>query len=244
MMLAIDTVAEKVRSAGLGFERVETIAGDSYRDCSTVVVVPTRGTIHYRWVETFLSLMAPMNQKRLVQFVTGHEVGVAYNTAIQAILDHPELSKWSYVLTVEDDNLPTPDAHLKLLESIRLTGADAASGIYFTKGDLNMPMAYGDPASATFDFRPRDIRAALSAGQLMPVNGIAMGCALWRMDLFRRVPPPWFVTVQEWTEGTGGRAYTQDLSFCERAVKQHGARFVVDLRVRVGHLDVASGIVY
>jgi hypothetical protein len=243
-MIPAAQVVEQVASAGLGFDRVELIAGDSYHDASTVVIVPTRGVIHHRWVERFMGLMAPMNQKRHVMFVSGHEVGRAYDAALAAVLANPELSKWRYVLTVEDDNLVPPNAHLLLLETLRQTGADAASGLYFTKGEHNMPMAYGDPASREFDFKPRDVRAALAAGQVMPVNGIAMGCALWRMDLFRRVPAPWFVTVQEWDEVKGGRSYTQDLSFCEKAVRQFGARFVVDMRVRVGHLDVSSGEVY
>lgn len=241
-MIPAAQVVQQV-SAGLGYDRVQHLAGDSYLDASTVVIVPTRGAIHHRWVERFMQLMAPMNQKRHVMFVSGHEVGKAYDAALATILAHPDLSTWRYVLTIEDDNLPPPNAHLQLLESLRQTGADAVSGMYFTKGDLNMPMAYGDPASASFDFRPRDVREALAAGQCMPVNGIAMDCALWRMDLFRRVTAPWFVTVQEWSEA-GAKCYTQDLHFCERAVRQHGAKFWVDCRVRVGHMDVATGEVY
>ena len=37
--------------------------------------------------------------------------------------------------------------------------------------------------------------------------------------------------------------YTQDLSFAERAVRL-GKRFGVDMRVRVGHLDVRTGVIY
>ena len=110
-----------------------------------------------------------------------------------------------------------------------------------------MPMAYGDPAeysrSSVLDFRPRDVREALAAGQIMPVNGIAMGCGLWRMDLFRELPPPWYVTVNDVIPGKGSQCFTQDLFFCERAVKA-GKRFAVDLRVKVGHMDINTGTVY
>jgi len=77
----------------------------------------------------------------------------------------------------------------------------------------------------------------------MRVNGIAMGCALWRIDLFREIPPPWFVTVSDVIPGKGPQCFTQDLSFCEKAVRQ-GKRFAVDMRVKVGHLDINSGLVY
>jgi len=234
------------RLAGLGFERVETIPGSTYRDNSTVVIVPTRGSINYRVVAAWQNLIAPMNQKRAVFFAAGHEVGRAYDAVLAEVLRHPELSTWKYVLTLEDDNLPQPDAHVRVLESIDL-GFDAVSGIYFTKGDYNMPMAYGDPdeyrRTGVLDFRPRDIRAALGGGNVMEVNGIGMGCALWRLDLFRQLAPPWFVTVNEVVPDKGPTCFTQDLYFCERA-RRAGKRFGVDLRVKVGHLDVQTGIVY
>jgi hypothetical protein len=247
-MSPISDVATQLGSAGLGFERVEVLPGSTYKDNSTVVVIPTRGQLHHRFVAHLQGLMAPMNQKRAILFAAGDEVGQAYNNLITNILGNPELSRWQYVMTVEDDNLLPPDAHIRLLEAIEAGPKfDAVSGIYWTKGDFNMPMAYGDPdeyaRTGVLHFRPRDVRAALANGYLMPVCGIAMGCALWRMDLFRQIPPPWFVTVADVVPDKGPMAFTQDLYFCERAVRA-GKRFAVDFRVRVGHLDVASGIVY
>jgi hypothetical protein len=235
-------------SAGAGYDRVERVPGSTYQDNSTVVIVPSREEkFHHRVVSCWQNLIAPMNQKRAFMYVIGDEVGVAYNRMIQNILDHPELSKWKYILTLESDNLVPPDAHVRLLESIEEFKFDAVSGIYFTKGDINMPMAYGDPAeyvrTGVLDFRPRDIREALAKGRVMEVNGIAMGCSLYRLDLFRQIPAPWFVTVADVIDGKGVQGFTQDLFFCQRA-KQAGKRFGVDFRVRVGHLDFASGTVY
>ncbi len=71
-----------------------------------------------------------------------------------------------------------------------------------------------------------------------------MGCTLWRMELFRRIPPTWFVTVSDWFPEQGGvAAMTQDLHFCRKA-REAGGRFAVDCRVKVGYLDPATGIVY
>ncbi len=245
--LAVADVASKIESAGLGFDRVEHLVGSTYKDNATVIVIPSRGMVPDKVVQTWLALIAPMNTKRAILFASGHEVGMAYNAMIANILANPQLSTWKYVLTLEDDNLPPPDAHVRLLESIEWGNYDAVSALYFTKGEHNMPMAYGSPAeyarTGALEFRPRDVRDALASGQIMPVNGIAMGCALWKMDLFRQIPPPWFVTVADIVEGKGIQCFTQDLHFCERAVRQ-GKRFAVDLRVKVGHLDVNSGIVY
>lgn len=235
-------------SHGLGFDRIEAISGSTYQDNSTVLLVPTRGMIHYKVVAAHEGLMPPMNQKRAKMFVAGDEVGHAYNNMIKNVLANPELSKWKYIMTLEDDNLPPQDAHIRLLESIEFGPKfDAVSGIYFTKGDWNMPMAYGDPEeyarTGVLDFKPRDIRDALRHGHLMEVNGIAMGCALWRMDLFRQVPAPWFVTVADVVPEKGPMAFTQDLFFCKRA-KEAGKRFAVDMRVKVGHLDINTGLVF
>lgn len=233
---------------GRGFEQIKTISGTSYKDSSTVIICPTRGTINHKVVAAWQNLMAPMNQKRAFLFCVGSEVGQAYNQMIQQILADPQLSTWKYVLTLEDDNLPPPDAHLKLIESIESNGGiDCVAGIYFTKGDFSMPQAYGDPnefrRTGVLDFRPLDIRDALQRGQLIEVNGVAMGCTLYRMSMFREVPAPWFVTVQEYDEQKGAQAFTQDLAFCHKA-RQLGKRFAVDCRVRVGHLDINSGVVY
>lgn len=245
--IPIKEVVDQFKSAGLGFERVEHIVGSTYKDSSTVIIIPSRGMIPDAVVRSWLSLIAPMNQKRAIMFASGHEVGAAYNDMIKNILAHPELSKWKYVMTLEDDNIPPPDAHIRLLESIEWGNYDAISALYFTKGEVNMPMAYGDPVeyerTGILDFKPRDVRAALAAGQIMKVNGIAMGCGLWRMELFKDISPPWYVTLNDVVPGKGIQCYTQDLSFCEKAVRR-GKRFAVDMRVKVGHMDIASGIIY
>jgi hypothetical protein len=265
---ATDMVPTQGALEGLGFERIETIAGSTYKDNSTIIIVPMRGVdihtqepacqagdhrackkpfAHQKVISSWMNLIAPMNQKRLMMQVVGHEVGEAYNDAIRQVLANPELSKWKYVLTLEDDNLPPPDAHIRLLESLEWSGFDAMSGLYFTKGDVGMPMAYGDPdeyrKTGILDFRPRDVRQALQHGNVMEVNGIAMGCALWRLELFRQINPPWFVTVADHIPEKGSIAQTQDLNFCEKA-RRIGKKFGVDMRVKVGHLDINTGIVY
>lgn len=245
--IAIADVEAMLAKPGLGFDRVSTLHGSTYRDQSTVIIMPTREPfIHHEVVTALMSLMAPMNQKRAVMFCVGDEVGIAYNNLISNILAHPDLSKWKYIMTIESDNVPPVNAHHLLLETIERGKYDAVSGLYFTKGDLNMPMAYGDPArfaaTGELEFTPRDCAAALAAGQTMEVNGIAMGCALWRTDLFRAMSPPWYQTVSDVVNGSP-QAFTQDLWFCREARKR-GHRFAVDLRVKVGHLDVTNDVMY
>jgi len=245
-LVSIDQVEAKL-SDGLGFDRVQIVSGSTYKDTSTIIIIPTRDPmIHHRVLSAWEALIAPMNQKRAKFIVVGDEVGVAYTNTIRNILADKELSTWKYIMTLESDNLPPPDAHLRLLETIDQYNFDGVSGLYWTKGDINMPMAYGDPdeyrRTGVLKFEPRDVRNALASGHVMEVNGIAMGCSLYRMGLFREVEPPWFVTVADIVNGAPV-GFTQDLYFCKHA-KERGKRFAVDMRVRVGHLDLGSGIVY
>lgn len=244
-MIPATQAVEKLQ--GLGFERVQLIDGNTYQDNSTIIIIPTRGMMHHKFVSSLQSLIAPMNQKRAILFAAGDEVGVAYNRMIENILNDPEISKWKYIMTIEDDNLVPPDAHIRLLESINSYNFDAVSGLYWTKGDFNMPMAYGDPAEFTrtgiLDFKPRDVRQALQNGNLMEVNGIAQGISLYRMSLFKEIKAPWFVTVADVIPDKGVVCMTQDLNFCEKA-RRVGKRFAVDMRVKTGHLDINTNIVY
>lgn len=242
------TMLDMSRVEGMLNGRLKTIHGSTYKDNSTVIVIPTRGQIDYRVVASWQSLMAPMNGKRVTLFAVGHEVGKAYNEMVQAVLADPNISKWKYLLCLEDDNIPPTDAHIRLLESMHETDADGVGGLYWTKGELGVPLALGDPdlyrRTGELEFRPRDLRPAVAEkARLVEVNGLPQGCTLFKMDLFRRIPAPWFVTVNDFTAGRGAAAFTQDLDMATKA-KKAGARFFIDLAVKVGHVDTSTGEVW
>lgn len=235
------------RSDGLGFDHASVMKGSTYQDNSTMIIIPLRDPfVHHKILQSWQNLIAPMNQKRGMLFVHGDEVGHAYDRMIENLLNDPELSKWKYVMTMESDNIQPPEAQIRLLETIKEGNFDGVSGIYWTKGQIQRPMAYGDPVrfnnTGVLDFEPRDVRDALARGHVMEVNGIAMGCSLYRMSLFREIPKPWFVTVADVIDGKA-IGFTQDLYFCRKA-KEAGKRFAVDFRVRVGHMDFSDGTVY
>jgi|SRR6516165_222539 hypothetical protein len=208
--------------------------GKQFRDLSTICVVPTRGMISARVVESWMGLMAPMNNKFFRLFISGMEVSEAYNNAIQTILDHPQLCEFKYVLTLEEDNIPPLDGLLKLYESIDEYAA--VGGLYWTKGEAGQPMIYGDP-KAILNFLPQ----VPLHDTVQECNGLGMGFTLFRLDLFREIPSPWFKTLQEWSPQEGTRQGTQDLYFFGN-VRRAGHRVACDTRIRVGHYDHESGM--
>jgi|HubBroStandDraft_1064217.scaffolds.fasta_scaffold02417_18 hypothetical protein len=205
----------------------------SYKNLSTVIICPTRGgrSLTPRFVSALQGMMRPMNQMVVGPFfMTGMEVGAAYNAAIEMILANPQLAKFKYVLTVEDDNIMPPDGLLKLYEGIR--DYDAVGALYWTKGEEGQPMIYGDPNAGTLNFIPqRPIENTLQR-----CLGLGMGFTLFRMDVFRKLAKPWFVTHQSFKPGEGVKAYTQDLYAFENMAKL-GMKVACDTRVRVGHFD-------
>jgi hypothetical protein len=218
-------------------ERLER--GQAYRDLSTICLVPTRGHIHAKVVQSWMALMTPMNNRFTRIFMIGMEVGAAYSSAIEQIINTPGLSDWKYILTLEEDNMPPPDGLLRLYEN--MDQFDAVGGIYWTKGEEGQPMIYGDPKAMPKNFMPQ----LPQPDTVQECNGLGMGFTLFKVDMFKdeRIPRPWFRTEQSYQPGVGTRAYTQDLYFFENAAK-FGYRFACDTRVKVGHYDADNDIVW
>lgn len=215
------------------------LRSNSHKDLSTIMLVVTRGTIAARVVQSWLNLCPPLNQRFLRMFVEGYEVGDGYNAAIESILAHPELSKWKYLLCVEEDNCPPPDGLLKLYESIGKY--DVVGGAYWTKGENGVIQCWGRPDSCPKNYAPfmPDLNGVTEC------NGTGMGFTLFKLDIFKnpKLEKPYFKTQQEFVPGVGMQASTQDLHFASRASKI-GIRFAIDGRVRVGHHDHATGLTW
>ena len=226
-------------NADLGQSVARLVKGNTYKDLSTIALIPTRGTIHAKVVQAWWNMMAPMNQKFLRFFISGHEVGVAYSQTIEGILQNPDLREWKYILTMEDDCIPPQDGLLKLYES--MDKYDVVQGLYWTKGEGGQPMIYGDPKVMPKNFTPQ----VPVIDDVQECNGLGMGFNLFKLSLFRdgRIEKPWFRTVQEVVPGQGARAFTQDLWFFNNAAKW-GYRFACDTRIKVGHYDANTDIVW
>lgn len=204
----------------------------SYQDLSTICIVPCVGGIAPKIVQAWRGMMTPMNQKFIMIMVENMEVGAAYTETINMIINHPELSQWKYILTLEHDNAPPPDGLLKLYEN--MDKYDGIGGLYFTKGEGGQPMCYGKTDVFPINFIP----FIPKENTVTSCRGIAMGFSLFKLDMFKdkRFPQPLFETRQSYEPGRGAQAYTQDLKFCEEAGKL-GYKFAVDSRVRIGHYD-------
>lgn len=218
----------------------------AYKDLSTICVIPSRRGIDPRVVECWMNLLSPMNQKFIRMFVKGYEVGEAYERAVEIILGHEQLKTFKYMLTLESDNMPPPDGLLKLYEHICTCKTPCkdhfvqVAGLYFTKGEGGQPMVYGNP-KGLLTYEPQ----LPQLEKVQECNGTGMGFTLFHLGIFRdrKLERPWFKTVQGFTPEGGVAQGTQDLYFMGNLRKQ-GYRIASDNRVKVGHYDEESGIVW
>lgn len=211
------------------------IEGASWKKQRIIALIPSATTIPAKVALSHWNLIFPPNQGVYRMLCLGLEVGDAYNQGIEAILSHPDLSQWEYVLTLEHDNIPPPDGLIKLIEAMdQHPELSCIGGLYWTKGEGGVPQIWGDPKDPVLNFRPQPP----VPGELVECCGTGMGFNLWRLSMFKdpKLRKPWFITLAG-AEGVG----TQDLYFWGDA-RKHGHRCAVDCRVLVGHYDQSTDI--
>jgi len=219
-------------------ERVEK--SKMYKDLSTIIICPTRGSFPTRVVQSWMKLVKPMNQAVAGPiFAESMQVDDAYNSLITYILDNDYLKKFKYILTIEEDNLPPPNGLLKLYESI--DDYDVVGGLYWSKSaDNSFPMLFGDPEVDPLDSKP----LVPKIGEVQRANALGMGFNLFKLDMFRHISQPWFKTLDVNMLDEKNAVMTQDFYFYRKAAQEGNYKFACDNSVLVGHYDSRADIVF
>lgn len=241
------------------------LKGNTYKNYSTLIVIATRGvnkvkkqcecgkevSIEYNagfhpWVvEGWKRLLKPMNIPVMEIILSGHEVGEAYETAIEQLLENPQLAAFNYILFMEDDIVVPyiPNSFGPLIELFKhLETYDVASALYWTKSDPPLPLTYGDgDINSKYPF---EVNTNWKPGDIVEVNGTGMGFTLMKRSIFedKRIERPFFKSMNEITP-EGMISVTQDLYFYKK-IKNLGYKICVDTRVKCGHLDLITELVY
>lgn len=226
-----------IHNSDSGKTSARLMKGGSWKKQRIVVVLPTAAMISAKVSLTHWGLVFPPNNGVCRILAQGMEVGDAYSQAIQGILNHPELSQWEYILTIESDNMPPQDGVIKLIEAMEAHPEfSCIGGLYYTKYEGGVPQIWGDVSDPILNFRPQ---LPDPNGGLKECCGTGMGFNLWRISMFKdsKLRKPWFVTQ------VNGGLSTQDLYFASDA-RKFGYRFAVDCSVKVGHYDAATDTVW
>jgi hypothetical protein len=69
-------------------------------------------------------------------------------------------------------------------------------------------------------------------GELLECDATGGGCLMFNMEIFRKIPYPWFEAIKE----PSGQVIGEDINFCQK-LKAAGYRIFVDTSVPAGHLS-------
>lgn len=226
-----------IHNSNLKQSRARIMRGGSWKRQNMVVIIPAAETINAKVCLAWMNLAFPPNNGVVRILAQGMEVGHAYSSAIESIIEHPELSKFQYILCIEHDNLPPSDGVLRLLEAMEEHPELAAiGGLYFTKYEGGVPQIWGDPKDPVLNYRPQPPDPN---GGLVECCGTGQGFTMFRLDVFKdsRIPKPWFETKKD-----SGGISTQDLAFWSNA-RKFGYRCGIHCGIKVGHID-SNGVVW
>jgi hypothetical protein len=228
-------------NANLEQAHARIMKGGSWKKQRIVVVIPTSDMVPAKAMLSWWNLVFPPNQGVVKILAQGMEVGDAYNTAVESILSHSDLSQWEYMLTIEHDNLPPSDGVLKLVQDFEeFPEYSAIGGLYWTKGmEFGQPQIWGDKKDSIENYRPQ-LPALTTTGKDRMVDcwGVAMGFTMYKISMFKedKLKKPWFKTQID------GGVSTQDLWFWSSggagACKYY--KCAIDCSIRVGHIDMAN----
>ena len=130
---------------------------DSGRDDYTrrlLVFTPTRGTVRMEWVSARYGQIIPVNWSMVMmqQFVSSlipirYTVADAQNLACKELVE----KNYEWLLMIEDDTMPPPNALVKFNEYIQKGDIPVVSGLYFTKSDPSEPLIFRGRGTSTYN---------------------------------------------------------------------------------------------
>lgn len=168
------------------------------------------------------NLVIPSGVQAKYYNIYGRSTAEAYNDAAMTLLK----DKADFMLTVEDDTFPPPDALVRLLAQLEGTKKTVIGAWYPKRSEVRegAPIVLKDGK-----------RQALEAdGKIHEVYTIPMGCTLFPAQVFLETTFPWFVSTD---------CLTQDSFFSQKA-REAGWALICDTSIRCQHIDRGTKEVY
>ena len=194
-------------------------------DVKVLICIPTREKAET--IPALEKLVIPSGVQVKYLNVFGRTTADAYNEAIQTALN----DKADFMLTVEDDTFPPPDAFQRILNRYREIGnPKVVLGAYYVKKTeyregVHIQVIAGKRQALTLQDNDTNVHE---------VYTIAQGFTLFPIECFLQTEYPWTVTTPH---------LTQD-SFLSQKLREKGFRLLVDASIRCKHLDVTTGKFY
>ena len=179
----------------------------------TVIAVPNTGYIHHSFFTRFALLQK--GSFILADLSRNAIITNARNFAVNIGLEH----KADYILFLDSDETFDDDLLVKLIHRSK----DIVGGLIFRRKPPFDPCAY--ELKENKFYRPIPIEKETKG--LLEVDAIGTGALLIKMDVFRKLPKPWFYFTE--------KGFGEDLNFCRNA-KEAGYKIYVDCDIEIGHI--------
>lgn len=195
-----------------------------------MIAIPTLGRpVPLQWALNFKSMNPPINYNCDFNIVFGQEIGKARNNLVKAALDRG----CKYLFFLGDDVVAPPHTLRQLIYRMENNPSiDVVGGVYCAKADPAAPLVFvGNGVGSYWDWK---------IGEFFECTGLGMDCTLIKTDILKKLPEPWFLTVDNDSHIDGKAAaesWTEDLYFCKK-VTDAGGKVFCDAAIICEHHDV------
>jgi hypothetical protein len=254
-------------------EAIKIIRNNSRNPIKNRIMIgtPTLGIVRLEWAQARYSQGIPTNwvaSNVSLGYVHAAPLGYLVADAQNVIVDVALRDNFEWVLLLEDDVLPPPDAFLRLNEYMKKGDIPVVSGLYYLKTSPTEPLIYRGRGNGPYtDFK---------LGDLVWADGVPTGFLLINSKILRLMAEEseyymtgtnqklkkvfetpskaWFDPETCQLRLSGG---TSDLTWCDRIMKEDvlsrdgwkkiGKKvnpFLVDTNIFCTHIDLTTGIQY
>lgn len=155
-------------------------------------------------------------------FIVGKRMNIhdSRNHAVNWALEN----NMDYILWFDDD-MVLDKGGKPLFSTLLSHDKDFVAPLFFQRRPPYLPLLFKRNEYLDGTYVTMDNMMDYERG-LLDVDGVGFGCALTKIEMFKKIPKPWFVM---------GDSFGEDLYFCERA-KAHGYKIFCDTTIQVGHI--------
>jgi hypothetical protein len=179
----------------------------------------TLDSIYKLWFLNWTKVVKPPNTT--TTFDSTMPLSTNRNKSVARALDEGA----DYLMFIDHDQILRPDTVVHLWKY----NLPVVGGLYFERGYPHLPLIYN------FSQEGKTIRVQHDYPKgLIKCDVLGMGCSLWRTDVFRQFPAPWFTYERE---NGGGEWGTEDIAVFTK-LKQLNIPVHVDTEHTVGHVGM------
>lgn len=224
----------KRKTPAIEYKRIMADSGDNGYTNRLLVATPTLGKVRIEWVTARYGQIVPTNWSmvQMLQYMnqyvaTRYQIADAQNMIVKEAIE----KGFEWLLLIEDDTCPPPDAFVRFNQHMRDNTAPVVSGLYYTKSEPSEPLLYRGRGNSFYD--------DWDLGDKVWVDGVPTGMLLIRVEILKKMwedSPEYFtsqghqrtrrvfqfpenVWFDEKTDTFNTLVGTSDLDWCTRVVE-------------------------